>query len=70
VCHAGSPLRIGPPLAEPPEADISVGPRIGISRAADWPLRFWLTGDRNVSAYRAAARLAGPAGPGVAAFPV
>jgi DNA-3-methyladenine glycosylase len=68
VCAADSPLRIGPPLAEPSEGSdgaasagagsaekgISVGPRIGIRLAADWPLRFWLTGDRYVSAYRAA----------------
>jgi DNA-3-methyladenine glycosylase len=32
-----------------PDADAAVGPRIGISRAADWPLRFWLRGDPYVS---------------------
>ncbi len=32
---------------------ISSGPRVGVSRAADVPWRFWLTGDPCVSAYRA-----------------
>jgi DNA-3-methyladenine glycosylase len=28
------------------------GPRVGISRAADWPWRLWIDGDPSVSAYR------------------
>jgi DNA-3-methyladenine glycosylase len=51
VCSPGSALGIGPP--EPADGEqprISRGPRIGITRAADWPLRFWLAGDRYVSA--------------------
>lgn len=32
-----------------PDGDVAVGPRIGITRAADWPLRFWLRGDPHVS---------------------
>lgn len=31
------------------DRDVAVGPRIGITRAADWPLRFWLRGDPHVS---------------------
>jgi DNA-3-methyladenine glycosylase len=33
---------------------VSVGPRVGISAAADIPWRFWITGDPSVSAYRPA----------------
>jgi DNA-3-methyladenine glycosylase len=36
-----------------PAARVSRGPRVGISRAADRPWRFWITGDPSVSPYRA-----------------
>jgi DNA-3-methyladenine glycosylase len=55
VCDAASPLRIRPPIragsgrAVP---DVSQGPRVGISAAAERPWRFWLTGDPTVSPYR------------------
>ena len=38
-----------------PASAISTGPRVGISVAADWPWRFWVTGDRAVSAYKKSA---------------
>ena len=55
ACDPGSPLRIRPaPEAGPglPVPDISRGPRVGISAAADRPWRFWLSGDPTVSPYR------------------
>jgi DNA-3-methyladenine glycosylase len=61
VCDPGSPLRIRPaPAAGPGQLlpDVSHGPRVGISAAADRPWRFWLTGDPTVSAYRPYARRA------------
>jgi DNA-3-methyladenine glycosylase len=48
-----SPLRVHAPLTPLPAADISHGPRVGVSRAADVPWRFWITGDPAVSPYRA-----------------
>ena len=49
----------GRPLAAPPlwieagsaieEAEVSRGPRVGISRAVDLPLRFWIRGSEWVS---------------------
>jgi DNA-3-methyladenine glycosylase len=43
-----------PPLwiaaGEPVPADqVRTGPRVGITRAADWPLRFWIAGSPSVS---------------------
>lgn len=57
VCGPGGPLGISPPSAvDPPvaaaAATISTGPRVGISRAADRPWRYWLAGDGHVSVYR------------------
>ena len=42
------PLTIEPPDA-PRDFTIAVGPRVGITRAADLPLRYWITGNRYVS---------------------
>jgi DNA-3-methyladenine glycosylase len=59
VSGPASPLQVFAPLAPVPAAEISTGPRVGVSRASDVAWRFWITGDRAVSAYRAyAPRLA------------
>ena len=35
---------------------INAGPRVGVSKAADVPWRFWLDGERSVSAYKRSPR--------------
>ena len=55
ACAPGSPIGIGRGPAESPAAGsaaISAGPRVGISRAAERPWRYWLAGDHHVSTYR------------------
>jgi DNA-3-methyladenine glycosylase len=47
-------LRLGPAVDITPA--ISAGPRVGVSRAADVPWRFWITDDPTVSAYRRSPR--------------
>jgi DNA-3-methyladenine glycosylase len=52
VCDPASPLRISGPALVVAAADIDRGPRVGVSRAADVPWRFWIAGDPTVSPYR------------------
>jgi DNA-3-methyladenine glycosylase len=56
VCAEDSPVRIHAP--QPGDAPaprlICTGPRVGVTQAADYPWRFWIDGDRSVSAYRRA----------------
>jgi DNA-3-methyladenine glycosylase len=54
VCDPAGPLRICAPAGfRGLAADrIAVGPRVGVSTAREVPWRFWIAGDRAVSAYR------------------
>ncbi|HTW19006.1 MAG TPA: DNA-3-methyladenine glycosylase [Mycobacteriales bacterium] len=52
VTCAGSELRLLRGSAPDPET-VRSGPRVGIAAAADRPWRFWIDGERSVSAYRA-----------------
>jgi len=53
--------RLGPEVRTVPRGEIEIGPRVGVSKAADVLWRWWLAGDPTVSAYRRSPR-ADPAG--------
>jgi DNA-3-methyladenine glycosylase len=50
---AAGPVTLTPRTRALPGTVISSGPRVGLRLAADRPWRFWITGDRSVSPYRA-----------------
>ena len=52
----GGPVRLEPGPAEAEVLEVATGPRVGVSRAADVPWRFWVAGDRHVSAYKRSPR--------------
>jgi len=57
VCDPGSPLAVGalPGWTPAPAGAIRTGPRVGVTRAADIPWRFWLADETaSVSAYKRA----------------
>ncbi|HWU21177.1 MAG TPA: DNA-3-methyladenine glycosylase [Nocardioides sp.] len=58
LLESGSAVRLGPAV-DHGEA-IASGPRVGVSKAADVPWRFWLMGEPSVSAYRRSPRAPGP----------
>ncbi len=53
-----SHVQLGPAPAEP--LTVLSGPRVGVSKAADVPWRFWIAGDPTVSAYRRSPRAPAP----------
>ena len=53
------PLRLLPGWLIPPES-IDVSPRVGVSRAQDWPLRFSVRGNASVSWVRSPAQRSTP----------
>jgi DNA-3-methyladenine glycosylase len=54
VCGPDSPLGVRPAESVVDRSDICTGPRVGITQAAERPLRYWLAGDRHVSVFRPA----------------
>lgn len=62
--HNGADLSAGVLTLEPgvplPDSSVRRGPRVGLRHAADRPWRFWVDGDRHVSAYRPAAPRTAP----------
>jgi DNA-3-methyladenine glycosylase len=57
LCDEASPLRLRPGTRSEEKNSIDpdsidTGPRVGVSQAADVPLRFWLDGEPSVSPYR------------------
>ena len=61
---AASAVRLVPPAqaSPPPASSVRSGPRVGLTQEPDRPWRFWLAGERSVSAYRRSPRAA-PAPP-------
>ncbi|CAN5801049.1 DNA-3-methyladenine glycosylase [soil metagenome] len=64
LLRRGSELQLLPPdpaAGAPAVEDVACGRRVGVSRAANLPWRFWLRGDPTVSAYRRSPRAPKPA---------
>ena len=54
--HDGMDLAGHLVLADEPPSDYETGPRVGVSLALDVPWRFWVPGERTVSAYKRSPR--------------
>jgi DNA-3-methyladenine glycosylase len=53
----GGGVRLGPEVEQ--DFAIASGPRVGVSKAAEMPWRFWIAGDPTVSAYKRSPRAHG-----------
>ena len=49
------PVRLTGPLGSVASEDVATGPRVGLTKAAETPWRFWVRDDPTVSPYRAGA---------------
>lgn len=56
--QVGTRVRLGAEPTRTPK--VTAGPRVGVSKAADVPWRFWIEGDPTVSAYRRSPRAPAP----------
>lgn len=59
LCSARTPVQVTPAAPGEYDAQVRSGPRVGVSLGADTPWRFWLDGERSVSAYKRSPRAAG-----------
>jgi DNA-3-methyladenine glycosylase len=64
ILRGGSRIELLPPEGASIAREVSSGPRVGVSAAADRPWRFWLSGDETVSAYKRSPRAPEPGGEG------
>jgi len=52
VVDGTGPATLRPPGRPVPDSAVASGPRVGVTAAHDVPWRFWIAGDKSVSAYR------------------
>lgn len=52
VVDGTGPATLSPPDEPVQDEDIAAGPRVGVTSAHDVPWRFWIAGEKTVSAYK------------------